>query len=288
MNIGIIGSEGYIASFLIDRLAKDESIKRVLKFDKAKGDEILYLDLEDVAKFDFKTFDNIDFIVFTAAISGPDMCAKEFEKCWNINVTGTEIVIEAALKRGVKVLFLSSDAVYGKDDGNVKYESSETKADTPYGKMKSHVEEKFRGNMNFKAIRLSYVVSCKDKFVSYCLESIKKDQTMEVFHPFYRNCTTISDVSKTIIWMIDNWRIYPYQFFNVGGRELVSRVRIADEINRLAGDRLNYVIVKPEEDFYERRSAITQMESEYNSKFHIISEASFTEKIARELEQTGL
>ena len=55
----------------------------------------------------------------------------------------------------------------------------------------------------------------------------------EIFHPFYRNCITISEVYNIIIWLLNNWSEFDSSFLNAVGPELVSRVRIADEINRI-------------------------------------------------------
>lgn len=56
-------------------------------------------------RFDYSTLDNIDYIIFTAAVSGPDQCAEEFDLCWKVNVDGTLFFITEAIKRKCKVLF---------------------------------------------------------------------------------------------------------------------------------------------------------------------------------------
>lgn len=106
----------------------------------------------------------------------------------------------------------------------------------------------------------------------------------EVFHPFYRNCIVVSDVVKVVEWMGLRWDEYRPVFLNVAGVELVSRVRIADELNRLYKDRLQYKVVLPEENFYKNRPRITQMKSIYLEQYAILPNESFTEKIQREME----
>ena len=171
MNIGIVGSTGYIAQFLIEHFETCSNIAKVVKFDKSDLADI-YLDLQDCEKFNFDLLDGLSYLIFTAAISGPDMCAKEYEMCWNINVIGTTKFISEAIKRNIRVLFFSSDAVFGDIDGFIYNEKSETMAKTPYGRMKKAVEDEFKQSAYFKAIRLSYVASSKDRFVSYCMLSL--------------------------------------------------------------------------------------------------------------------
>ncbi len=283
MNVALVGSSGYIASFIIKRLEADESIENILKIDCTEDVDV-YINLSEADKFDYSVLDNVDFVIFTAAISGPDKCASDFEFCWNINVTGTSYFIEEAIKRNCKVLFFSSDAVFGDIPGAIYTESSETKAETSYGKMKKAVEDKFRNDSHFKAIRLSYVVSAKDRFVSYCLDCIEKNETADIFHPFYRNCISVSDVVNVVIWFTKNWDKYEYFVLNVAGKELVSRLRIADEINRIMGNRLKYTISRPNDGFYANRPAITQMVSLFINKYSIINDNTFTKKISKELE----
>ena len=72
------------------------------------------------------------------------------------------------------------------------------------------------------------------------------------------------------------------------GNELVSRVRMADELNRIYCDKLNYTIVTPSNEFYVNRPAITQMESLYLYNLGILEESSFTKKIQKEMENVIL
>ncbi len=278
MKTAIVGSSGYIAGYLLKRF------ENVLKIDQTSEADAL-LNLAEAEKFDYSALDSVNYVIFTAAISGPDMCADEFEKCWNINVTGTEHFIKNAIARGCKVLFFSSDAVFGDIPGEIYTELSETNAQTPYGRMKKAVEDCFKGNPNFKAIRLSYVVSKNDRFVSYCLKCMDTGETADIFHPFYRNCITVSDVVNTVDWLINHWEDYEPQVLNVAGNELVSRVRIADELNRLYDNKLKYVITSPGEDFYKNRPRITQMKSLYLDQYGILKDGSFTEKFKKELQK---
>lgn len=283
MNIAIVGSSGYIAGFLLNKFCNDESINKLIEIDQIPETDF-YLDLQKADEFQYDILDDINFIIFTAAISGPDKCASDFDYCWSINVTGTKIFIREALKRHCKVLFFSSDAVFGDISGEIYTEESDTKAVTPYGKMKKEIEDEFKKNSDFKAIRLSYVVSSKDRFVSYCLNCIENGETANVFHPFYRNCIVVSDVVNVVTWLTKHWNEYKPFVLNVAGKELVSRVRIADELNRYLNNKLKYKISTPSDAFYLNRPKITQMQSLYLYKYNILDDDTFTEKIGKELE----
>lgn len=284
MKVALIGSLGYIAKFLLKRFTEESMIDSVLKIDQ-DYEEDAYLDLCEPENFDYSLLDDIDFVIFTAAVSSPDRCAREYELCWNINVSGTSYFIRKAIGKDCNVLFFSSDAVFGDIPGEIYTEESETKAETPYGRMKKAIEDEFKENSHFKAIRLSYVISTKDRFVCYCLQCIKHEIIAEIFHPFYRNCITISDVVDAVMWLIKQWECYQHVVLNIAGRELVSRVRIVDELNRHVEKKLKYTIVTPNEDFYENRPSITQMESLYLYKYGILEDTTFTEKLKMELKK---
>lgn len=287
MKIAIVGSSGYIAKHIMQALAQSKEPFDVTKIDMT-DDCDLKLQLTSPEDFDYDNLHGLDYVIFTAAISGPDMCADEFEKCWQINVTGTAYFIREAIKRGIKVLFFSSDAAFGDIPGYIYDEDSETKAYTAYGKMKKAIEDEFKTSPLFKCIRLSYVASANDKFISYCLSCIRKGETADIFHPFYRNTTTVSDVIQAIIWLLNNWNTFESFVLNITGTELVSRIRMADELNRYFGNKLNYVVSKPDESFFKNRPQVTQMRSKYLYRLGIVEEQSFTEKFQKELESINL
>ena len=287
MKTALVGSSGYIAEFILKRFAAEPEIKSVLKLDRNdKADA--FLDLAEAEKFDYSLLDDVDYVVFTAAISGPDQCAKEFDACWKINVTGTSYFIREAVKRNCRILFFSSDAAFGDISGKIYDEESETQAYTPYGKMKKAVEDEFKENLLFKAIRLSYVASAKDKYYTYLLNCIRNNEVADIFHPFYRNTTVVSDVVDIVTYFALHWDEYEPTFLNVAGKELVSRVRMADELNRVIGGKLKYTISMPGEEFFTNRPRITQMKSLYMNKYGIVEDNTFTEKIAKELKEIRL
>ena len=282
MNVMITGSTGYIAGRLLDSLSGESFVSRVFSVGR-KETGARYLELASPDKFDYEILRETDIVIFTAAVSGPDMCAEEYVYCRNINVSGTVYFIEKALEKGCRVLFFSSDAVYGSRLSGTFTEVSGTNADTPYGIMKKAVEDHFCTEQGFKSVRLSYVVSAADKFVSYCLDCMNKGRTAEIYHPFYRNCITLGETVQTVVWLLQNWDEFSPRVLNVAGNELVSRLRIADEINRMFGNRLEYRVVHPSDDFFRNRPATVQMESIYLQKYGVLGMKNFSERFNEEM-----
>ena len=287
LKTALVGSSGYIAEFITQRFNKERDIESILKIDRDDKADV-FLELSEAEKLDYELLNDIDYIVFTAAISGPDQCAGEYDISWNINVTGTIYFIREAIKRGCRVLFFSSDAVFGDIPRMIYDEESATEANTPYGKMKKAVEDEFKEEALFKAIRLSYVASAKDRFITYCLNCIRDNKVADIFHPFYRNVVVVSDVVDVVTYFALHWTEYEQTFLNVAGKELVSRVRIADELNRFFNRKLKYIITMPDEEFFRNRPCITQMKSLHLQKYGIIPDNTFTEKISKELKEIKL
>lgn len=283
MKIAIVGSSGYIAGILEKRIREEPNVEKIIKIGNIRNTETVFLDLNSPQIFDSNTMSDVDILIFTAAISSPDMCSQEFEKCWSINVNGTKYVIAEALKKKCRVLFFSSDAVFGGFNEKIYNELSNTAPSTAYGKMKKAVEDEFINEEGFKAIRLSYVISAEDRFTSYCLNCIKTGEKATIFHPFYRNCVTANEVAQAVLWIINNWDKPDSSVLNIAGEELISRVRIADELNWLYKQKLSYEISYPGDDFYNSRLSSIQMQSIYLGRYNILSKQTFTERIKLEL-----
>ena len=278
MKIALVGSSGYISGFIIKRLGRENEIVRIDKI----GETDQYLDLEKPDDFDYEILNNTDYVIFPAAISSPDLCEKEFGMCWNINVTGTKKFISEAIKRNNRIIFFSSDAVFGNHPDDEFDEESYTDASTAYGRMKKAIEDEFKYEKNFKAIRLSYVVSLKDKFTKYALSCIKNGEVCEVYDPFYRNCITVSDVLNCIEWLIKNWEDYDHTFLNIAGRDLIGREDIIKELNKVFDNGIKYKVVYPGEQFYSCRPVTARMKSLYLQEFNILPDESFSEKVRKE------
>lgn len=275
----IIGSNGYIGKSLTRSFA--DAHYEVVGLDRCSSD--LAIELTSPEAFDYQLLDPSDYAIFTAAISSPDACLNDYNHAWAVNVTGTVYCIERMLKQGVRVLFFSSDAVYSSQGASVYNENSPTDPQFAYGKMKAAVENHFLGEKDFKALRLSYVASPQDKLTSYLLSCIQSGQEARIYHPYYRNVVCLSDVIKIVIWLEKNWNSFDSQFLNCAGTELVSKVRMADEISRWVSE-ISYSIEFPGSVFYMGRPAITQMESIYLYNLGIIRTRSFSEAYRQELE----
>jgi dTDP-4-dehydrorhamnose reductase len=96
-------------------------------------------------EFDYRLIHPSDVVLLTAAISAPDICAQEYARAWGVNVTGTSRFIRNVIDRGGRVIFFSSDTVYGEKD-DVFDERAYCNPAGEYAIMKHEVEKQFFDN----------------------------------------------------------------------------------------------------------------------------------------------
>lgn len=248
-------------------IARKLSKRNEYRFTTSNINEVgcFFLNLNDPSKFDFNIISNHVTIIFLAAVSSPDDCENKFDDAYNVNVIGTKYFIKEALTRGAKVLFFSSDVVYGNRREAVD-ENSQTAPYGNYGIMKDEIENFFEGELNFKVFRLSYVLSDEDKYLSYLKSCVANNQVAEVYHPLIRKVVYIDDVIEAVENILVKWNDFENNKFNICGNEDISRKDIADFYNKLVGNRLEYRLLEPDERFWQARPMVINIKSIYFNK----------------------
>lgn len=255
MNL-IIGKNGFIAKKLLQNGSYHHTSSSKNNLDS------LFLDLKQAENFDYSILNEKTKIIFLGAISSPDACNNNYEEAYKINVIGTKLFIKESIKKGAKVLFFSSDVIYGNTIETVN-ESSQTNPFGNYARMKDEIEKTFENEKNFKVFRLSYVLSREDKYLMYLQSCVNKQEIAEVFHPFIRKVVYIEDVLLAIENIIEKWDYFDNQKFNICGDADISRKDIADFYNESIGYKLKYIQIEPDNLFWEARPKNINITSVY-------------------------
>lgn len=246
----LIGGDGVVASALKKRLLSEGA--EVFCTSRSVASR-LYLDLSaPVLTAEFRELLPQCFVVFLAAISSPDVCSSQFEESYSVNVTGTTSVIDEAVSCGARVLFFSSDVVYG-ERSTLCAEGAVLSPVGPYGEMKHQIEERYAHEQQFKAIRLSYVLTPQDRFVRYLSECAAKGREAEIFHPFTRNVVSIDDVVESVIKLEHNWNAIGSRALNVGGPAALGRREMASLFRQIVAPQLSYEARDPGREFWLNR-----------------------------------
>jgi dTDP-4-dehydrorhamnose reductase len=245
MNVFVVGNKGYIgANNLIVRGVSSHP-----------DPDMLHLDLSQPENFMYSQIGMGDVVLVTAAISSPDVCRDRQAFANMINVIGTGYFIERCLERDAKVVFFSSDTVYGpckmeRDERAVCYPAGE------YAHMKREIESRFMDHPAFKTLRLSYVFSHEDKFTSYLTMCEDAHKVAEIFHPMLRRIIYLGDLLDLLKLICTSWDKVTDKVINVCGPELLSRIDIANFYRECVSPDLQYDIVEPPPDFFIARPEV--------------------------------
>lgn len=257
MKFFVVGATGYIGKPLFEYAKKQFRTIGT----SSKGDtDLMVLQLDKPLDFNYASIEEGDFVLLAAAISAPDICTNEHDRAWAVNVVGTSMFVSAVINRGAKVIFFSSDTVYGE----ANYEFDEEKKSMPtgeYAEMKNALEIKFLGNSSFKTIRLSYVFSREDKFTKYLTNCAEKNEEAKLYHPFYRAVIHRDDVIEGVIALAKKWDAFPQQVINFGGPQLLSRVQMAEKIRYSVLPQLRFQVTEPDTAFFKNRPRTIAMTS---------------------------
>lgn len=253
----LIGASGYIGRSIFDSIKKTENVYGT---SVAGGNGLLSLNLEAPEEFDYTLVSPGDVVFLSAAISSPDICARDYDRASSVNVTGTSSLIERFVDCGARVVFFSSDTVYGERED----EFDETATCNPageYAEMKREVELRFAGNASFKAIRLSYVFSREDKFTRYLAGCAERNEEADLFHPFFRAIVHRDDVVDGALALAARWSEVPEQIINFGGPQVLSRIEFAECLCRAHLHDLHFKVTEPGADFFKNRPRVIAMTS---------------------------
>jgi len=253
----IVGATGYIGSALF---ANANKVGSALGTSSSGGNDLLPLRLDAPADFDYGKIRSGDVVLLTAAISAPDICAREHDRAWAVNVTGTSSFIQSVIDCGARVVFFSSDTVYGEREDAFD-ESVACNPAGEYAEMKCEVEQRFSGNASFKAIRLSYVFSREDKFSRYLAGCAERNEEADLFHPFFRAIVHRGDVVEGALALAACWDDVPEQVINFGGPQVLSRIEFAECLRETHLHDLRFKVTEPGADFFKNRPRVIAMRS---------------------------
>jgi len=162
----VTGRAGFLGSALVDRLRRDgvEAIGSDLGRGAANPAGLRACDLTDRRQVDALVDDQqIDTIIHAGAVSGPMVMAERPLDIWQINVTGTAYLLEAARRNRVnRFVLCSSVDVYGPSSSGVISEETDFAPETVYGASKVAAEAAMTGycrehGVDAVALRFSWI-----------------------------------------------------------------------------------------------------------------------------------
>jgi dTDP-4-dehydrorhamnose reductase len=258
----VVGGSGFVGSAFAK--AAVDSFAVVSTTRDGRGNT-LALDLLHPEKFRYDEIQSGDSILFSAAISSPDICGKDPQLARQINVNGPAHFLRIAAKRGARIVFLSSDTVLG-PSANPAYEDAVINPVGEYAAMKSEMEGILRVEGIAKTVRLSLVISLQDKFSAYVLKNVRQREPITLLHPIYRNAVHLLDVIQLFKRLFKDWGAFPIGSVHACGSRCLSRIGIAEQLFECVGYSGRFGVERPADDFYRQRPEQIMMGSRYFSQ----------------------
>ncbi len=257
----IFGASGFLGRSLSKNLTFGSETVKV-----GRNCDGIFFDLETSNPEDLKKYTcRGDIWVFLAAVTSTEECESRPEFALNINVDKTKILITWLTNLGIKVLFASSDTVFG---GKLDLAYDED-APQPLGEYANHkaLIENFVSTNNFvKVMRFSYILGHEDKFSCLVRASEKSKKKLDIYFGFKRCVVLLDDVIHGIQNLIDNWDRFDFKTVNFCGPELVDRTEMASVLKEKYFPKLEYSCEEAPQNFWAGRAKIINLDCTNFSK----------------------
>jgi len=177
----------------------------------------------DIAKFDdiFNFIKRIkpDWVIHCAALRNVDLCEENKELAWKSNVIGTENIVGACKKFGVKMVYVSTDYVFDGNNGAYKEEDIPNPVNF-YGKTKIIGEWLVRNVEYFLIVRPSMIISnTPGNYVDFTINGLKNGGISGATD-IKSSPTLVSELAEAVITAIEKDLSGIY---HMAGDEMVSR-----------------------------------------------------------------
>mgnify|MGYP006420585949 FL=1 len=288
MNILVTGGAGFIGKHLVKFLIENKNNVSIL-------DNFSNSDKKWISKFkkyqikifegDIRNDEDIlkatkdqDVVIHLAAKISVEESIKNPSETFEINVKGTEKVLEICKKNNVKkIIVASSAAVYG--EGNEKYkitEQTKLNAISPYGESKIEMEKeiiKFCSNnqINYVILRFFNIYGLNQSMeyagvITKFLEKIKKSENLIIFGDGRqtRDFVAIEDIINSI----HNAMEYTENgIFNIASGEKITIKELAKLMILLSNKTLGIEYVKSKKGDIKYSEADIQLAKNYLNYF---------------------
>lgn len=266
-NILVTGGAGFIGSYLVDRLLGqgkyvicvdnfdpyyDRSIKESNISEHRNNDQyhLIEADVRDLEVLKAAIDKDIDVIVHLAAKAGVRPSVEDPVGFQDVNVMGTQNMLELAKERDVKqFIFASSSSVYGTNE-NVPWSEDDhvLKPISPYastkvsGELMGHVYSELY-DIRFLALRFFTVYGPRqrpDLAIHKFLRLMNSGEKITLYGDgsSRRDYTYIDDIIDGVMAAIDYDKT-KYEIINLGNNRTIELLELVEAIEKASGIKVN-------------------------------------------------
>lgn len=243
MKILITGANGLLGQHLIGQLLqKNYTIIATSKGESrlpfTENDNYSYheLDVTDGAHVNiFIHRQHPDVIIHAAAMTQVDECELNKIDCWNVNVTATRFLLDAAQEIKCRFIYISTDFVF--DGLHSPYtEDMQPNPVNYYGSSKWGAEKAVeQSGLSWAIIRTVLVtgnpiVGTRSNIVTWVKEKLEKGESVRMVDDQYRTPTFINDLVQGVVLVLEK---NADGIFHISGKDSLTPYAIAIETARL-------------------------------------------------------
>jgi UDP-glucose 4-epimerase len=261
----VSGGAGFIGSHMVDRLVSAGYFVRVLdnlstgSLDNIQGHiddgkiEFVQGDIRDAKTID-QCLCGVDVVVHFAALVSVPLSVEHPELTYDINVSGTQNLLQGSLKASVKrFIFISSCAVYGDPDVLPVTEETRSNPISPYAESKLTAENLClsfcgKGQLQTVILRFFNVYGPRQKMNDYSgvitrfIERSTKGLPLIIYGDGTqtRDFVNVSDVTAAVLLAIQKESVIG-EVFNIGSGERTSIEDLAKMIIDITDPNLHII-----------------------------------------------
>lgn len=189
-------------------------------------------------------------IVHAAAMTQVDQCELHKQECYNINVTATRFIIDAAKAVGSRFIFVSTDFIF--DGSNGPYSESDEPAPVNYYGSTKMVAEKavMESGLDYAIARTILVYGSvpatgRTNIVGFVRDNLEANKPIKMVTDQVRTPTFVDDLAKGIILIIEK---NGKGVYHLSGEQKMTPYDIAIETARYFGLREDLISKASSED----------------------------------------
>ncbi len=147
-------------------------------------------------------------VIHAAAMTQADECELHKTTCWDVNVTATRFLLEAAKKNHAYFIYLSTDFVFDGQKGFYN-EDDFTEPVNYYGSSKLAAEKAVQESSLDAAIARTCLVygnilqGTRSNIISWVRESLQQDKKIKVVNDQFRTPTYVEDLATGIVLLLE-------------------------------------------------------------------------------------
>ncbi len=139
-------------------------------------------------------------ILHAAALSSPDLCEKDRSRAREVNVMGTQHILDAACACGIRVVYISTDLVFDGETGNYD-ETCKPRPINYYGETKREGEKLCRNSpADSLVVRITLQYGWGNgenvSFSDWLMASLTAGKQVSLFADQYRTLTYVMDTAR--------------------------------------------------------------------------------------------